>query len=386
MRILLINEVCGVTSTGKICTDIAVQLEKEGHECKIAYGRLYVPEKYQRFAYRIGNDWDVRLHGIKARLLDSCGFGSKKATESFIEWVKGYDPDVIHLHNLHGYYIHIGILFDYLRICGKRIVWTLHDCWAYTGHCAYYSFADCRKWINGCQNCSQEKNYPACIGIGKAEKNYKKKKKIFTGISNLIIVTPSKWLAGEVKKSFLKEYPVRVIPNGIDLTVFSPCKGEIKKKYGLENKKVLLGVANVWEERKGLKDYIALSSMLPESYRIVLIGLNKAQIAALPQEIIGLEKTDSPQELAMWYSAAEVLLNLTYEDNYPTVNLEAQACGTPVITYAAGGSPESVPDENVDEVGNLDGVVQKLKMPLKVAGAGNFSKDEAALQYLRLMV
>ena len=150
MKVLMINSVCGIRSTGRICTDIAEELEKQGHDVKIAYGRETVPEKYQKYAVRIGTDLDVKLHGIKTRLFDRHGFGSKRATKKFIKWVEEYDPDVIHLHNLHGYYINIKILFDYLKKANKKVVWTLHDCWAFTGHCTHFDFVGCNKWKCKC--------------------------------------------------------------------------------------------------------------------------------------------------------------------------------------------------------------------------------------------
>lgn len=340
MKILMINVVCGIRSTGRICTDLATALEAQGHEVKIAYGREKVPEKFQKYAVKIGSDLDVKMHGVRARLLDGCGFGSKKATEKFIDWVKEYNPEVIHLHNIHGYYINIEILFNYLRTCGKKIIWTLHDCWTFTGHAAYCEAANCERWKVGCSACPKKSDYPASL-TDSSKKNWIKKKEIFTGIPNLQIVTPSHWLANLVKESFLSEYKVSVIHNGVDTDVFKPTESDIKKKLGIEDKKMILGVAALWEQRKGLFDFYELSKVLDDSYKIVLVGLSKKQIQELPDNIIGIERTNSVQELAKLYSAAEVYVNPTYEDNYPTTNLEAIACGTPVVTYDTGGSGES---------------------------------------------
>ena len=356
MRILMINSVCGIRSTGRICTDLAEMLEKQGHEVKIAYGRESVPEKYQKYAVRIGSDFDVKLHGLKARLFDASGFGSKRATKRFVEWVKAYDPDVIHLHNLHGYYLHLGILFEYLKTCGKKIVWTLHDCWAFTGHCAHFTLAKCEKWKTGCEHCPQKDSYPKSFS-DHAKRNFEKKKSLFCGIPDLTLVTPSVWLAGLVKESFLREYSVRVIHNGIDLSVFQPTESDFRERYGLQNKKIILGVASVWDKRKGLDDFLKLSEILNDSYAIVLVGVSKEQKDKLPGNIVGIERTNSTKELAGIYTAADVFFNPTYEDNYPTVNLEAQACGTPVITYRTGGSVESVPPENVISCGEYPRVL-----------------------------
>ena len=342
MKILMINVSCGTGSTGRICTDLADALEKKGHTVKIGYGRDAVPQKYQKYAIRIGNDLDVNTHALKARLFDRIGFGSKRATEKFIEWVKEYDPDVIHLHNIHGYYINIEVLFNYLKTCGKKIIWTLHDCWPFTGHCAFFDYVGCTKWKTGCDHCSQKTEYPARVGIDRAKRNYGVKKELFSGVHNLTIVTPSEWLAELLKESFLAEYPVKVIHNGVDTSTFLPTKSNIKDRFGIgEDIKVVLGVASVWDRRKGLEDFLKLSKLLDEKYKIVLIGLNKKQIEKLPNNILGIERTENIQELVAWYSAADVFVNPTYEDNYPTTNLEAIACGTPVITYDTGGSGES---------------------------------------------
>lgn len=342
MKVLMINSVCGIRSTGRICTDIADVLADRGHECKIAYGRENVPQKYEKYAVRIGSDTDVKLHGAESRIFDNTGFGSKRATKRFIEWVKEYDPDVIHLHNIHGYYINIAVLFNYLRTCGKRIVWTLHDCWSFTGHCTNFEHVGCEKWKHGCSRCPQLREYPSSIFADRSEKNWLQKKRLFCGIPNMTVVTPSRWLADLVKQSFLGEYDVRVINNGIDLSVFKPTESDFRAKYGIEDKKIVLGVASTWSKRKGLDDFMKLDGMLGDEYKTVLVGLDANLMKSIPQNIIGIMRTDSVEELAGIYTAADVFVNPTYEDNYPTVNLEAQACGTPVVSYKTGGSPESV--------------------------------------------
>ena len=341
MKVLMINVVCGIRSTGRICTDLASALEEQGHEVKIAYGRENVPEKYQKNAVRIGNDFDVKLHGIKARLSDGCGWGSKNATTRFIEWVREYDPDIIHLHNIHGYYINIEILFSYLRTCGKKIIWTLHDCWAFTGHTAYCDVVGCDRWITGCHDCPCLKQYPTSF-IDRSKENWKKKKQIMDRIPNLTIVTPSEWLAGLVRKSFLAQYPVVVIHNGIDTSQFYPMESDFKARYGINDKKMLLGVATSWDDMKGYSDFLRLADALGEEYAVVLVGLTKKQIDRLPKSVIGIERTNTISELAQIYSAADLFLNLSYCENYPTVNLEAIACGTPVLSYDVGGCSETL--------------------------------------------
>lgn len=360
MKILQINSVCGIRSTGRICTDIAAELEKQGHTCRIAYGRESVPEQYQKYAVPVGNRWSVMFDGIKTRLLDNAGFNSTAQTKIFVKWIKEYDPDVIHLHNIHGYYLNIRVLFDYLRTCGKKIFWTFHDCWPFTGHCTHFDFAGCQRWQEGCHDCPLRGHYPASKVIDRSKKNYLQKKQLFTGIPNLTIVTPSHWLANIVKQSFLGAYDVQVIPNGIDTTVFRPVTGNFREQYGLQGKKMVMGAAAIWCARKGLPDFLRLAEMLPAEYQVVLVGLTKAQKENLPKNIVGITRTDSPQKLAEIYSHADVFVNPTYEDNYPTVNLEAQACGTPVITYRTGGSVESVPAEQVVEKGDVEALCRAV--------------------------
>ena len=199
-----------------------------------------------------------------------------------------------------------------------------------------------KKWKTGCSKCVQKKHHPTSWLIDNSEKNWIDKKKLFTSVSNLTIVTPSEWLAGLVKQSFLKDCRIEVINNGINLSDFMPTAGTIKQRLGLEGKKMVLGVSSTWAKSKGLDDFVALSNLLSDEYQIVLVGLTVDQKQKLPQSIIGIERTDSVRELAELYTAASVFVNPTYEDNYPTTNLESLACGTPVITYDTGGSVEAV--------------------------------------------
>ena len=391
MKILMINVVCGIRSTGRICTDIAKGLEEQGHDVKIAYGREHVPAEFQHFAVQIGNDFDVKLHGLKTRLFDGMGLGSKNATEAFISWVRTYDPDVIHLHNIHGYYINYPVLFDYLKTCGKKIIWTMHDCWSFTGHCMYFNYENCEKYKSGCGNCPQNGVYPKRIGPDKSARNYSLKKRYFTGIPNLTIVTPSKWLETLVKQSYMADYPVTTIHNGVVLETFKPTESDILSRLGIGGKKVILGVAAVWDRRKGMADFIELANMLDDSYRIVLVGLNKEQIASLPGNVIGIGRTDSVTELVELYSAAYVFVNATYEDNYPTTNLEAIACGTPVITYDTGGSPESaefygmtLKEKSAKAIYDALGKIEEVKPVSDYME--KISNDRAINEYLKLIV
>lgn len=382
MKVLMINSVCGVGSTGRICTDIADMLLSQGHECKIAYGRGEVPEKYRDISVRIGSTFKVYCNVLKSRLFDNEGFNAVGATKKLVRWIKEYDPDVIHLHNIHGYYLNVKILFDYLKTSGKKIIWTLHDCWAFTGHCAYFDCPHCDKWQTECGKCIRTKDYPKAI-YSHAKRNFKRKRQIFCGVPNLTIVTPSKWLAGVVGQSFLSEYQTVVINNGIDLSVFRPTESDFRERFGLTDKKIILGVASVWEKRKGFNDFLELAKLIDDSYRIVLVGVNDKQLKMLPSSVIGIKRTNNVKELAEIYTAADVLFNPTYEDNYPTVNLEAQACGTPVITYPTGGSVESVPSENV--VNSVNEFYELLRSSKElVIAKTSFSKQEKYSDYVRL--
>ena len=344
MRIFQINSTCDFGSTGRIAMNISKEVEKNGGESIIAYGRYSAPENID--SYRIGTELDVKIHGVLSRITDRQGFYSTSATKRLIEKIKDYNPDLIHLHNIHGYYLNVQVLFDFLNEYNKPIVWTLHDCWAYTGHCAYFIASGCEKWKTECDNCPSKKEYPVSLVFDNSKKNYKQKKDLFTKPQNITIVTPSKWLRDVTEKSFLGKYPVKVINNGIDLNKFKPTQGDFRKKNNLEDKFIILGVASIWEERKGLKDFIKLNEMLSENEKIVLVGLNDSQLAELPKSIIGIKRTNGIEEMAELYSTADVFVNPTYEDNYPTTNLEAIACGTPVVTYNTGGSPESVFEGN----------------------------------------
>lgn len=382
MKVLMINSVCGVGSTGRICTDIADMLISQGHECKIAYGRGEVPEKYRDISVRIGSTFKVYCNVLKSRLFDNEGFNAVGATKKLVRWIKEYDPDVIHLHNIHGYYLNVKILFDYLKTSGKKVIWTLHDCWAFTGHCTHFQVPHCDKWRTECEKCIRVKDYPKAL-ISHAKRNYKRKKQTFCGVPNLTIVTPSKWLSGLVEQSFLSEYQTVVINNGIDLSVFKPTESDFRERFGLTDKKIILGVASVWEKRKGFNDFLELAKLIDDSYRIVLVGVNDKQLKMLPSSVIGIKRTNNVKELAEIYTAADVLFNPTYEDNYPTVNLEAQACGTPVITYPTGGSVESVPSENV--VNSVNEFYELLRSSKElVIAKTSFSKQEKYSDYVRL--
>ena len=344
MKVLFINSVCGIGSTGRICTDIAEVLEEKGHLAKIAYGRnSYVPEKCREYGIRVGTDIGVKVHGLISRCFDAHGAGSKNATKKLINMIQEMDPDIIHLHNVHGYYLNIDVLFGFLRKWEKPIVWTLHDCWSLTGHCSYFDYVGCNKWEEGCGKCPQKESYPASLFLDRSAANYLHKKALFSGLGNLTIVTPSQWLADIVKKSYLNTYSVHVINNGIDTNEFRERTTNLREKYDIpENKKILLGVSMGWPPSKRLDYMVRLSEDLDSEYKVVIIGIDEKQKKNIPSNIIAISKTKNVSELAEWYATADVFVNPTMQDNYPTVNLEAQACGTPVVTFDSGGSKECI--------------------------------------------
>ena len=376
MRILQINTVCGITSTGKICTDLYNVLKQEGHDCLIAYGKANAPDGYN--TYRICGKLNNHIDALQSRIFDNQGFNSTFATEKLIKKIKDYNPDVIHLHNLHGYYLNVKVLFNYLKKEFKgKIIWTLHDCWPFTGHCAYFDYVNCDSWQSKCNHCLNKNTYPKSIIFDNSKNNFQRKIKYITGVKNLTLVSPSQWLADLTRVSIIKDYPVKVINNGIDTSVFKPATSNFKKEKSLIGKKIILGVANVWERRKGLDDFVKLSRLLSDHFIIVLVGLDDEQLTGLPKNIYGIKRTNSIKELAEIYSVADVFLNPTYEDNYPTTNLEALACGTPIITYKTGGSIESVEEGYgyVVEKGDINSVTNIIKnIQIKENSKLDFSK------------
>ena len=353
MKIAQINTVTGSGSIGKITVGLYKMAEKYGDEAVILYGRRKAPEGLHTI--KTGNLFGFYLHVCRGLLFGGSGFGSTLETRKLIQILESEKPDLLHLHNLHGFYLNIELLFTYIKQSKIPVVWTLHDCWAMTGHCAYFDYVGCNKWKRECYDCVQQRtSYPYSLLLDRSSKNFKRKKEIFTGVENLTIVSPSQWLADIVKSSFLKEYPVQVIPNGIDQSVFVPSYQETLQKNHKSGRRIL-GVANIWERRKGLHFFEQLARLLPEEDSIMLVGVSKRQQwelrkkekeKRLPEgKITTIRRTQNQQELAKIYAEASVYVNTTLEDNFPTTNLEALACGTGVITFDTGGSPEAVTPE-----------------------------------------
>jgi len=362
-KLLQINSVVNSGSTGRIAEEIAQTAITSDWESFIAYGRNERPSVSNLI--RIGNNLDIKMHGLQTRLLDRHGLGSKRSTSEFIQQIDNIKPDIIHLHNIHGYYINIEVLFHYLKKVNVPVVWTFHDCWPITGHCSHFMFVNCNKWKTECYECPQKTRYPASYFIDRSKKNYILKKEMFNSLSNLTLVPVSQWLSGILKESFLQKYPIKVINNGINTDVFKPSRcTNFRFKHSFEKKFILLGVASIWDERKGLKDFIELSKLLNSDYQIVLVGLTNKQIKQLPENILGIERTESVDALADIYATSDAFINPTYEDTFPTTNLESQACGTPVITYKTGGSPEAIDESTgiVVEQGNINKLVEAINL------------------------
>ncbi|WP_316838247.1 glycosyltransferase [Pedobacter nutrimenti] len=374
MKILQINSVLNIGSTGRIAEELGQISIEKGWNSYIAYGREFRGESKSK-TFKIGNKLDFYAHLVTTRLFDRHGFGSKRTTKNLIRYIKGIGPDVVVLHNIHGYYLNIEILFDFLKEYNKPVFWILYDCWSFTGHCAYFDLVGCEKWQKDCFNCPCKNSYPKSL-VCNSSKNFNDKRRIFNGIENLNLIVHSDWLRKSIGKSFLKNYPVSLIRNGVNLDNFKPKEdNKIRDKYNLGNKFVILGVASVWGERKGFKDFLLLSEILTDEI-IIMDGLSKEQERLLPVNIISIGKAPNVIELASIYSTADVFFNPTYEDNFPTTNLESMACGTPVITYDTGGSPEAVDDMTgfVCEKRNINEVYSKIKT-IKEVGKQNYAKN-----------
>jgi len=330
-------------SVGRIAEQIGLTVMAQGWNSYITYARNCVSSRSKTI--KIGNKFDIYWHGINTRLFDNHCLCSTSATKKLVAQINRIKPDIIQIHNIHGYYINMKVLFNFLGNFDIPVVWTLHDCWSFTGHCAHFDYIGCEKWITGCYKCPQKGVYPSSKLLDRSSRNYKLKNKYFNNVKNMTIIPVSNWLGELVEKSYLKKYPVHVIHNGVDIDIFKPIldNDDIYQKYNLYDKFILLGVASKWTKQKGFEDFMLLNDIIDhEKYKIILVGLSSRQVKQCPEEIIGIGRTENINELVALYSASGVFLNLTWEDTFPTTNLESLACGTPVITYQTGGSVESV--------------------------------------------
>lgn len=401
-KLLQINPVIRVnTSTGRIMQEIGELAMQNGWECHIAYskGRDGIRECRSDIV-PVGNKWSTAWHGIETRLFDRHGLASSHATRQFVRKIEEIRPDVVHIHNIHGYFLNYQILFDYLSKAGIPVVWTVHDCWLYTGHCYYYSFAGCDRWQTGCHHCPQKKEFPTSLFCDRSRRNFEDKKAAFTSmpLDRMTIVPVSEWIRNEMRRSFLSAYPFRVIHNGINTDIFNIYDDrQVRTAFGLGDRHILLGVASIWSREKGLDDFIRMAGMLNEDEVIVLVGIKPEDRKRLPDNVVGIARTENIRQLAELYAAADVFVNPTWQDNYPTVNMEAIACGTPVVTYRTGGSVEVITPSTgmIVEQGNLNELLKSIREIESKDKASyqeacrkyallNFKKEDRYMEYLRL--
>lgn len=391
MKVVQVNSVFGKGSTGRIVSDLHKEAIYKGYESYVFYGRGNRFKKHN--VSKINTSVGVLWHVLLSRLFDYQGLSSTLETIKLVNKLSKIKPDIIHLHNIHGYYINYKILFKYLYKFEGQVIWTLHDSWSYTGHCAYYTFSGCNKWEKGCSKCPQMKSYPKSF-IDRSKSNYKLKMNLFTQVKNMTLVTPSKWLNQEIKQSFLSIHKIITINNGVDQSVFQARNTSLRTDYDLNDKYIILGVANVWDNRKGLDFFIELEDYIDADERIILIGLNEKQLNLLENlksNIIGLKRTESSNQLAEFYSIADVYVNPTLEDNYPTTNLEAISCNLPVITFNTGGSPEALftsgivtDDKTTQSIYEAIKKIRHNKITLTFDNKERIGKDVFVEKYMQL--
>lgn len=360
LKLLQINT-CITQSTGRIAQQIGEKAIDEGWESYIACPARAPIVASKSKLIKIGSKADQYFHALMTRVFDCCGFLSKYATRQLIKKIDNIKPNVVQLHNLHGYYLNIPILFDYLKQSGIPVVWTLHDCWAFTGHCVHYTCVECNKWKTGCYACPRKRSYPNSFVFDRSRQNYAMKKKAYSNMPNMTIVPVSFWLGDVTQQSILGTYPIHVIQNGIDVNIFRPrieSAYRIRTKYGLENKYVILGVATGWSEEVGFSTFFRLRNQLSSDFAIIMVGCTSDIIKQLPDGIIGIARTNNVDELADIYSTADILFNGSYQETFGLVTAEALSCGTPAIVYNATACSEIVTEET--------GYVAKAKNEIQV--------------------
>lgn len=391
-KLLQINSYSGSGSVGRIAGQIGLAAQQSGWDCYMVSGTRYSrpgPLKDVRFDTVVA-EW---LHALYSLLCDAHGRGSFLATLRLIRKIRRIRPDVIHLHNVHGYYLNVRLFFGFLKKSGIPVVWTLHDCWTMTGHCAHFEPAGCLRWQTECHDCPLKHAYPKSLFADASRLNFRRKKALFTSLENLHIVTVSQWLADIVSQSYLKHYPLQLLHNGIDLEVFRPTPSRLRESLGIGNRKVLLGVSSVWYAEKGMEDFFHLSAN-PEFF-VIMVGVTEAQRKVFPASVHTVMRTQNVQELVAYYTLADVFVNPTYNDSFPTVNLEALACGTPVVTYRTGGSPEAVNAQTgrVIERGDYDGLLSAIREmccqpkpseACRLFAEASFDMNRCAQQYVEL--
>ena len=399
--LLQINVSANSGSIGIIAEEIgSLVMKEEGWDSYIAYGRRSTNSNNKLI--RIGKKPDFIRHAIETRLFDNHGFASKYATLKFLKIIDAIKPDIIHLHNLHGYYINIDILFKYLSQKAIPVVWTLHDCWAFTGHCSHFDSINCTKWETACYKCEKKHKYPQSLLLDSSNKNFFRKKHLFHLVDNLILVSVSNWLAGQIRKSFLNDNQLVVIHNGVNTNTFMPATNIAinKEKKGFKNKFVIIGVANVWNESKVLYDFFKLSKIIDNDCIIILVGVNKKQMKKLPGNIIGVGRTENKMELANLYSVADICMNLSIQESFGLTSIESMACGTPVLVYNKTALPEIVNNDvgwiiQAKDFNTILNVIKMVKnenpqntynrrLKCRDYVVGNFDKNLKYKEYIKL--
>lgn len=362
-------------STGRIMFGIAAEARKKGFEVRCS-SPITSTNKYSQPKedyYKIGSDFSRKISVLLARITGFNGCFAFFSTVSLLREMQRFAPDIVHLHTLHNSYVNIPLLFWYLKKKKIKVIWTLHDCWAFTGQCPHFVVEKCDKWKTSCHHCVKYKEYPSAL-FDNTKLMWKLKKKWFTGLQNLTIVTPSYWLERLVKQSYLKDQKIFVIQNGIDLNVYKPTKSNRFSEF--EGKCIVLGVAFGWGFRKGLDVFNVLAEVLPDKYQIVLVGTDETVEKEIHKNVLCIRRTANQTELAEIYSAADVFVNPTREDTFPTVNIEALACGLPVVTFDTGGSPEILDGSCgiVVPCDNSDALIQAIQ---NVCGAQKTMRNNA---------
>lgn len=395
MNIIQINATAGIGSTGKIMIDLDGIINSDNNGFMIcAYQNNNLSNNLFSFNNKNSN-YVLKKNILISRITGIMGHRHTKETYEAIKWLDEKQPDIVHLHNIHGDWIDYRVLFKYLKEKNIPVIWTLHDCWAFTGRCSHFELCGCEKWKSGCFKCTNKHVYPITYFFDHSSRLWNEKKNIFTGLEKMTIVTPSMWLKEYVENSFLSKYPVVVINNGIDTDIYKPVTSKSKYYDGIQDKKIILAVASSWSTFKGLDDIMILNNLINHDlYQIVIVGLNDKQMEMCPDNIVGVSRTNSQEELVELYSGADVFINLTYQDNYPTTNLEAISCGTNVITYNTGGSPESIPNkEYIVNQGDVQKVYElivqicqspKEKQKLREYAINHFDKNIKFNDYIKL--
>lgn len=399
-RLLQINPVVRTnTSTGKIMRELGELARAAGWESYIAYSRARdgVPAHTSQLV-PVGSKADLLIHWLATRLFDAHGLVSRRATQQLIRRITQINPDIVHIHNVHGYFLNYPLLCRFLAQRGKPVVWTVHDCWLFTGHCYHYAAAGCERWQDGCHDCPQKRAFPASWLFDRSRRNWLARREAFASMPNLTLVTVSEWMRGQVRHSFLKDIPCRVIHNGIDLETFRPREESVREPFGITASCFALAVASIWLPEKGFDDLMQVAALLSGDEQLVMVGkMTPAQQERLPGNVVAIPRTSNAKALAALYTAATAVLNPTWQDNYPTVNLEAIACGTPVVSYRTGGSVESLtPDTGcVVEQGDVAALAacfhairQKgpdaFRKSCTAFARANFSKEDRFRDYIDL--